>query len=241
MTDLEFARRNLLLAGLPDDDLRLLLDEGVAIDLELGTVLFEPGQPVEAVHFPLTGVISLVTDLGDGLVVEAVTVGNEGMSGLSVFLGAGTPTERGTVQVSGQGLVVSAPALQRLAREGGPLYVMLRRYTQVMMSHLARNTACNRAHTVQQRAARWLLTTADRMDSPVFELTQHFLAQMLAVRRATVSNVAAGLAAAGCISYSRGTIVILDRAALQDHACSCYQVVRDATERALTTREPATS
>ena len=234
-TDLTAARRNLLLDGLADAVLRTLLHQATETTLELGTVLHEPGQPVEAVYFPLTGVISIVTDLGDTLEVEAATIGNEGMSGLSVYLGAPTPTERATVQVGGHGLEIPAPAFERLAvPTDGPLHAMTRRYTQVMFTQLARNTACNRVHNVQQRAARWLLTTADRMNSPTFDLTQHFLAQMLTVRRATVSNIAAGLAAQGCIRYSRGTIVILDRPQLQTHACSCYQAFRDATHRTLT-------
>ena len=236
---LDGARRNRLLAGLSDSDLSALLGEATVTTLELGTVLYEPGQPVKAVHFPLTGVISLVTDLGD-LVVEAATVGNEGMSGISVFLGADAPTERATVQVGGRAIAVEVAAFGRVAASiDGPLYAVMRRYTQALFTQLARNTACNRVHTVEQRAARWLLTTADRMDSPTFGLTQHFLAQMLAVRRGSVSKIASTFAADGCIRYTRGTVTVLDRSRLQAYACSCYQVVRDATDRALTS--PATA
>ncbi|SDT10841.1 cAMP-binding domain of CRP or a regulatory subunit of cAMP-dependent protein kinases [Friedmanniella luteola] len=230
---LDLARRNRLLNELSDADLTELLREATAPTLDLGTVLYEPGRPVTAVHFPLTGVISLVTDLGD-LVVEAATVGNEGMSGISVFLGAQAPTERANVQVGGRAIAIGADAFDRgAASVDGPLYAIMRRYTQILFTQLARNTACNRVHTVEQRAARWLLATADRMDTPTFGLTQHFLAQMLAVRRASVSRIASTFAAQGCIRYTRGTLTILDRAQLRTHACSCYQAVRDATDRAL--------
>ncbi len=232
------ARRNRLLAGLADGDLDALLAESVTAPLQLGTVLHEPGQPVRSVHFPLSGVISLVTDL-DGQVVEAATIGNEGMVGVSVFLGAGAPTERASVQVSGKAIALEASTFLRVAASiDGPLYAAMRRYTQVLFTQLARNAACNRVHTVQERAARWLLTTDDRMESPTFGLTQHFLAQMLAVRRASVSTIARTLAADGCMRYTRGTITILDRARLEGYTCSCYRVVRDATDRALSRPSP---
>lgn len=231
---LEAARRNRLLNGLSDADVRLLLSGATETSLDLGSVLCEPHRPVETVHFPLSGVISIATDLGEGTVVEAATVGFEGMSGISVFLGAGAPTERATVQVAGRAVALDVAAFERAAAIiDGPLFSIMRRYTQVMFTQLARNAACNRVHTVQQRAARCLLTTNDRMRSPTFVLTQEFLAQMLAVRRASVSAVAGALADAACIRYVRGTITVLDREALLARACDCYRVVRDTTERGL--------
>jgi CRP-like cAMP-binding protein len=228
------ARRNLLLYGLSDDDVTLLTNEAHDVALDLGTVLHEPGRPVETVYFPLSGVVSIVTDLGSGSVVEAATVGFEGMAGISVYLGAGAPTERAVVQVAGRALALDVTAFERAAAVvDGPLFLMMRRYTQVMFTQLSRNAACNRIHTVQQRAARWLLTTSDRMRSPTFVLTQEFLAQMLAVRRASVSGVASGLARAGCIRYVRGTITVLDRPGLLARACDCYGVLRATTEHAL--------
>ncbi|MGI3781744.1 MAG: Crp/Fnr family transcriptional regulator, partial [Janthinobacterium lividum] len=120
----------------------------------------------------------------------------------------------------------------------GPLYAMMRRYAQALFTQLARNTGCNRVHSVQQRAARWMLTTADRMHSATFELTQEFLAQMLTVRRASVSRVASSLADAGCITYVRGTITVVDRYQLESYSCACYDVVRDATNQALAPAAP---
>ena len=232
--DVAVARGNLLLNRLTEAELTLLLAEAGEVDLALSAVLYEPGALVEAVHFPLSGVVSIVTDLGNGDLVEAATVGHEGMSGISVFLGAGAPTERASVQVAGHAITLSADAFERAAAAvDGPLYATMRRYSQTLFTQLARNAGCNRVHTVRQRTARWLLTTADRMHSPTFQLTQHFLAQMLAVRRASVSKQAHDLAADGCITYLRGTLTILDRPRLESQTCACYQVVRDATERAL--------
>jgi CRP-like cAMP-binding protein len=233
---LEVARRNVILDGLPLAALERLSTRLELAPLPLSTVLYQPGEPVAAVHFPLAGVISIVAELEPGEVVEAATVGREGMSGISVFLGAGAPTERAVVQVRGEALSLPADVFRQEVGDG-PLHVMLRRYTQALFTQLARNAACNRVHALRPRAARWLLTTADRMGSPSFELTQGFLAQMLAVRRASVSGVASSLAEDGCISYVRGMITILDRPGLLANACSCYAVVRRATEQALRSSE----
>ena len=231
--DLGAARGNELLNGLRDSDLTELLADAFEVELPLGTVLYQPGEPVATVHFPLDGVVSIVTDLGDE-VVEAATVGYEGMSGISVFLGAGMPTERAIVQVAGRAITLGADEFARAAAiVDGPFYAIMRRYAQVLFTQLARNAGCNRVHVVQQRAARWLLTTADRMHSPTFDITQEFLAQMLSVRRASVSRVARSLAHAGAIAYVRGTLTILDREQLESYTCDCYRVVRDATDVAL--------
>jgi CRP-like cAMP-binding protein len=157
--------------------------------------------------------------------------------GLSVYLGADAPTECALVQVPGRALAMTTEDLhERLADVDGPLTAMLRRSAQALFTQVSRNAASNRVHTARQRAARWLLTTADRMDSPSFELTQHFLARMLAVRRTSVSEVARSLAEDGCITYTRGLITITDRPRLQQHACTCYEAIRRATDAALTAR-----
>ena len=224
--DLQTARRNRVLNGLGDADLTRLLDDAVETTLDLGMVLYQPGRPVARVHFPLTGVVSLVIDLAGGPTVEAATVGFEGMCGVSVFLGADVPTERATVQVAGRAVALDVAAFERAAAVvDGPLYAVMRRYTQTLFTQLARNVTCNAAHTVQQRAARWLLTTQDRMHSPTFELTQNFLAQMLNVRRAAVNSVARDLSDDGAIHYTRGRITINDRAHLLTRACDCYQIL----------------
>ncbi|MFT7841653.1 Crp/Fnr family transcriptional regulator [Saccharothrix sp. BKS2] len=220
--------RNRILAALPAPDRDRLAPHLVHVDLALGQVLYRPGGPVEHVYFPLTGVASIVTELEHGQVVEVATVGDEGMVGLSVFLGAGPPTERCSVQIEGEALRVGSDRFRELAAVlDGALQGMLQRYAQAMFTQLARNAACNRSHHIRERCARWLLMSADRTHSAEFPLTQEFLAQMLAVRRASVSEVAAALAEDGCISYRRGVITITDRARLEANACECYRVIRD--------------
>ncbi|MFW3172847.1 Crp/Fnr family transcriptional regulator [Geodermatophilus sp. CPCC 206100] len=235
--DATTARRNTVLAGLDTQALAPLLPDLSEVPLPLGQVLHEPGQAIATVYFPLLGVVSVLADLGDGQVVEAATIGREGMVGISVFLDASTPTERSLVQVAGRALTMSAEDLgEHLADADGALATRLARSAQAMFSQLARNAACNRVHTVHQRAARWLLMTADRMDSPSFDLTQHFLAQMLAVRRTSVNEVARSLAEDGCITYTRGAITVTDRPRLQAQACDCYQAIRRDTDAALVAR-----
>lgn len=228
-TDMATARRNAVLDGLADDDLAPLLPVLDETPLRSGTVLYEPEQPVQTVYFPLLGVVSIVADLSAGGVVESATIGREGMVGISVFLGSAPPVDRALVEVPGQALTMAASELrQQMGTVDGPLTAVLRRSTQALLTQVSRNAACNGVHQIRQRAARWLLMTADRMDSPTFELTQEFLAQMLAVRRSSVSEVARFLADDGCITYSRGSITVLDRERLQSHACDCYEVIRRA-------------
>jgi CRP-like cAMP-binding protein len=236
-TDVVLARRNTLLGGLPEPALAALLPDLSETALPAGEVLHEPGRAVGEVFFPLVGVVSVVADLGDDQVVETATIGREGMVGISVYLGATAPTERALVQVPGRALSMSADDLrENIADVDGPLTAMLSRSAQALFTQVSRNAACNRVHTIRRRAARWLLATADRMDSPSFELTQHFLAEMLAVRRTSVSEVAQSLAEDGCITYTRGVITIIDRPRLQAHACGCYEFIRQATDAALATR-----
>lgn len=241
-TDLASARRNTVLAGLDDPALTVLLPDLSEAPIPAGRVLHEPGRAVGDVWFPLSGVVSVVADLGGDQVVETATIGREGMVGLSVYLNSGVPSERSVVQVPGRALRMTAEALcGHIADVDGPLTAMLRRSAQVMFTQVSRNAACNRIHTVRQRAARWLLATADRMDEPSFELTQHFLAQMLAVRRTSVSGVASSLAEDGCITYTRGVISITDRPLLESHACSCYEVIRRVTDEVLRPGDPGRS
>jgi CRP-like cAMP-binding protein len=233
-TDLTTARRNAVLDGLRDGDLTTLLPDLTLVALELGDVLHEAGETVEFVYFPIMGVVSVIADLGADEVVETATIGRESLVGIALFLGAGAPTERSLVQVAGHALAMGAEDFRTAIGDvDGPLTGMLRRSAQALFTLVSRNAACNRVHTVRQRAARWLLMTADRMDAPTFDLTQHFLAQMLAVRRTSVSDVAQALADDGAITYTRGTITITDRQRLLSSSCDCYDVIREATHKAL--------
>ncbi|WP_409235420.1 Crp/Fnr family transcriptional regulator [Streptomyces sp. PA5.6] len=224
---------NRILAALPKPAREHLRPHLEPVELAAGDVLYRPGERIDAVYFPLIGVCSIVTDL-EGPTVEVATVGDEDMVGLPVFLGLATATERTLCQVPGRALRMGADRFRHeIALLDGQLQQALQRFTQSMFTQLARNAACIRGHRTHQRCARWLLMTADRMHSERFELTQKFLAQMLAVRRSSVSEVAGALAADGCIQYSRGTITILDRPRLQAHACSCYEVIRETLGAAL--------
>lgn len=234
--DATTARRNTVLAGIIDGDLNRLAPDLQMVPLVAGQLLHEPAQPITTIYFPILGVVSVVADLGNDQVVETATIGREGVVGISVFLGAAAPTERALVQVPGHALTLTAEAfLTHVERVDGPLTGMLRRSAHVLFTQVSRNAACNRVHSVRERAARWLLATADRMDGPTFELTQYFLAQMLAVRRTSVSEVARTLADEGCISYTRGSITVIDRNRLQAHACSCYDAIRRVTDTAFLT------
>ena len=228
------ARANAVLAGLDSSDLERLLPDLELVELSLGSVLHQPDERIVTVYFPLVGVISVVVELEGGEIVEAATIGPEGVAGISLFLGSTNPPERTLVQVAGQALAMPADRFcAEVALPNRTLDLMLRRSAQAVMAQLARNAACSRVHQVHQRAARWLLMTRDRMGSDRFELTQEFLAQMLAVRRASVSAVAQALAEDGCITYTRGVIDVLDVNQLRANACDCYDVIRRATEHAL--------
>lgn len=225
------AQGNELLNQLASADLAVLLPHLSEAILVPGQVLHEAGVPLDRVWFPTTGVVSLVVELDDLTTVEAASVGRDGLLGMSMFLGAATPTERASVQVAGSALVMGAEQFHHEVKViDGPLEAVLRRYAQALFSQLARNAACNRSHSVRERAARWLLSTDDRVDGHRFDLTQEYLAQTLAVRRASVSGVAQELAEDGCITYTRGAITVLDRERLQANACGCYAALRQHDE-----------
>jgi CRP-like cAMP-binding protein len=200
-------------------------------DGELKDVLFEQDEPIRHVVFPTTCVCSMVTVLDDGGPIELATVGNEGVVGVPVFLGASSTNARGFVQIPGEYQRLPARAFRQAIDNGGQLHGLVQRYSQALFTQIAQNVACNRAHAVEQRCARWLLQTADRVGKEEFPLTQEFLGQMLGVRRATVNAAARALHDAGLITYRRGLITILDRAGLEAASCECYAIVAREFER----------
>jgi CRP-like cAMP-binding protein len=217
-------RRNRLLAALPEVEQQRLAGELQLVDLGLRELMYEVGQPIDSVYFPLGCVMSLVAPVGDE-VVEVATVGPEGMVGLPAFLGVTTSAQRVYCQLPGPALQLSVEALAGFLSGDGDLHRLLHRYTQAVMVFLGQSVACNRLHTVEQRCARWLAHTHDRVDQDSFPLTQEFLAQMLGVRRASVSVSAQTLQQAGLIRYSRGRITVLDRDGLRAAACPCYPII----------------
>lgn len=196
------------------------------VSLSLGKILFRPEDILRHVYFPTTSIVSLLTDLSDGSGMEVGLVGREGMVGISAILG-GSETKVATVQGAGEALRLEAAKLREEFRRGGSLQRALLRYTHALMTQISQSVVCNARHPVEGRLARWLLMYHDRLEHDEFELTHEFMAHMLGVRRAGVSEVAYKLQEMGFISYQRGRITILDRHGMEQFACECYPVVKE--------------
>lgn len=224
--------RSRILAALPDEEFQRLEPELEPVSLDFKDVLYDNDVPIEHVCFPEAGVVSILGVMADGTAVEVATIGNEGLVGLPTFLGAEKTVGQAFVQVPGAGFRMAAAAFRR-ASSGGALHDVLQRYTQALFTQLAQNSACNRAHSIEERCARWLLMTHDRVGAARFPLTQEFLSQMLGVRRASVSAVASTLQSEGLIDYTRGVITVADRAGLEGAACECYAIIRREFDRLL--------
>jgi CRP-like cAMP-binding protein len=222
---------NRLLDSLPRADLERLRPHLEAVSVDIKHVIYEPNGPITHVYFPTSCIISLVTYLEDGSSVEMATIGLEGMVGLPIFLGSETMPSRAFGQVPGDALRITVAAFTAEIGRNGPLVRVLNRYTQALFNQVAQTTACNRVHLVEQRCARWLLQTHDRVGSDQFFLTQEFLAQMLGVRRSGVSAAAGLLQKAGLIRYARGRITVLDRSGLESASCECYRVIKREFDR----------
>jgi len=219
-------RRNLILRGLPDEEYARLTPLLEPLDLELKDPLYASGDPIEHVYFPIDAVLSVLSRLDGEVAVEVATVGFEGVSGLPAFLGNARSPHDSLCQIAGAAMRLSTTDLRAFLTVDGALHDLLHCYTQAMMVQLSQNVACNRLHTTEERCARWLLQTRDRVASDEFELTQEFLAQMLGVRRGTVSLTAGVLQQAGVIRYTRGRITVVDVHALHEAACDCYDSVQ---------------
>jgi CRP-like cAMP-binding protein len=231
------APRNRILAALPPAEWDRVRGAAERVPLELRKVLFEPHRTIEHVYFVESGVVSVLGLMDDGSAVETATVGNEGMVGVPVFLGAMQMAGQAFAQVPGEAWRLPAGALREEVRRGSALAGLLGRYTQALFTLVAQSSACNRKHPVDERCARWLLMTHDRVEGDTFELTQLFLSQMLGVRRATVSEAAGALQERGLIEYTRGRITVLDRAGLEAASCACYAIIRNEFDRMLEGRE----
>jgi CRP-like cAMP-binding protein len=219
------ASENRLLRALPLEVSQKLLKCLEVLDMEVRHSVFEPAQPAEYVYFPLSGVISIHTRMRDGVAVEIATVGREGMVGLEIFLGGEQTPASAFCQIPGRAARMTAEAFREAVRDNAPLSALLLRYTQATLTQVSQSAACNRVHSIEERCARWLLMTHDRVPGDRFELTQEFLAEMLGVRRPSVSIAASILQRAGFIRYSRGRVEVVDRAGLESAACECYGVI----------------
>ena len=227
------ASLNLLLVTLPENELELLFVHTKHVSLELRHIMFEPNAPIENVYFPLTGLGSLVTVFNDGASFEAMTVGREGFIGLPVFHGVKASRTRGMCQVSGDFLEMPVRAFLTAILKTPELVASLHRYAQFSIDSLSQYTACNSAHLIEQRCARWLLTTSDSVNQIEFNLTQEFLSQMLAVRRAGVTVAMGALERRGLISHRYGMVKINDVNGLKQAACECFATIQEAKREML--------
>jgi CRP-like cAMP-binding protein len=222
-----------LLAALPPSERERLLPSTDVVELAGGQALHERGEPIQWLYFPVTAVVSVVSQLADGHLVEVYTVGCEGVVGLPVALGGESTPFRATVEVPGLARRIAARVVREETSRGGPLKTLLDRYAQALLTQTAQWAACNRLHPIDQRCARWLLLTHDQVQADRFPLTHEMLAVKLGARRQSVTTAARMLQQAGLIRYSRGRIAVLDRAGLEAASCACYRVVRAEYDRLL--------
>ena len=224
---------NRLLAALSKAEYDRLRPHLEKVSLPLRDVLYEANGPIPHVFFPLVGVVSLVIVMDSGFSLEVGLIGNEGMVGTPVFLGSQSSPTRAISQVPGEALRLETKVFQEEMKRGGALYGMVQRYTQAMINQISQSTVCNHRHSVKKRMCRWLLMSHDRAGTDEFPLTHEFLAQMLGVRRPSVTAAAGILQKAGLISYHRGTVTFLDRKGMEAASCECYEVVAKELDRLL--------
>ena len=229
----EAVSANRLLATLEPDLLVAVREHLELVDLAARDPVYDRWQPIDYVYFPVDAVVSVVADMGDGSVIEVATVGREGMVGVPALLQAEADDHRTFTQVPGRALRLPAERFLELVEVSKPFERLLHRYVQALITQIARSAACNRAHSIDERAGRWLLLTHDRAGRDEFPLTQEFLAQMLGVRRPSVTIAAGMLQKAGFIRYSRGRVTVVDREGLESASCDCYRIIRDEYERLL--------
>ena len=218
---------NKLLASLPRDQFDRLLTHLTTANLPQGLVLFEAGDEVDQVYFPHHGMLSLLAVLRDGNAIETATVGREGVVGAMAGLGLYKSLVRVVVQMPMGGSRIAATHFRTVAAGSDAVRNLSIRYNEVLLSQARVTAACNAVHSIEARFCRWLLQSADRAAGDTIALTQEFLAEMLGVRRTSVTEVASKVQAAGTISYSRGVIKILDRPALMRMSCECYETLLD--------------
>ena len=220
------ATANRLLASLAPDDLALITAHLEAVHLTLRDVLYDPGSEIEHVYFPTTGCVSMIQATDNGS-VEVGTIGFEGLVGVPVLLRADSEPTRALVQVEGAAYRIASPDFLMVIERSDPMERIFLRYALALFNQVAQSVVCNRLHSLEERCARWLLITHDRVDGDEFTLTQEFLSYMLGVHRPAVTLAAGILQHAGFIHYSRGRITVMDRPGLEGASCGCYQATRD--------------
>jgi CRP-like cAMP-binding protein len=224
-------KRNHLLAAIPAGEWARFEPHLMPVLLGLGDVIYEPGREQPWVYFPTDSIVSLLYVMQDGASAEIAIVGNEGLVGISLFMGGGTTPSRAVVQSAGHAFRMRAEFIRDEFHLAGPVQFLFLRYTQALLTQMGQTAVCNRHHGVDQQLCRWLLMSLDRLSSTELTMTQELIANMLGVRREGVTEAAGKLQRAGVISYSRGRIRVLDRPRLETMACECYEVVKKEFER----------
>ncbi|MDB5796487.1 MAG: Crp/Fnr family transcriptional regulator [Paucimonas sp.] len=225
--------RNHLLAALLDAEFDRLAPHLELVPMLLGDVIHESGGTLHHAYFPTTAIVSLHYELENGSSAEIAGVGNEGVLGVSLFMGGGTTPSRALVQTGGHGYRLRVQVLMEEFNRAGPVMRLLLRYTQALITQMSQTAVCNRHHSVEQQLCRWLLLTLDRLPSNELTMTQQLIANMLGVRREGVTEAAGKLQDSGYIRYRRGHITVLDRAGLEQDVCECYLVVKKEFARLL--------
>ena len=225
--------QNHLLAALPAAEWERWLPQLERVEMPLGQVLYESGTTLSHVYFPLTAIVSLLYVMENGASAEIAVVGNEGIVGISLFMGGESTPSRAVVQSAGHGFRLKAQTMKDEFNRAGPVLHLLLRYTQALITQMAQTAVCNRHHSLDQQLCRWLLLSLDRLQGNDLVMTQELIANMLGVRREGVTEAALKLQKVGLISYARGHISVLDRAGLEQRTCECYAVVKNEYDRLL--------
>jgi CRP-like cAMP-binding protein len=225
--------QNHLLAALPTAEYDRLGPHLELVPLPLGEVLYEPGEQLQHAYFPTTAIVSLHYVMESGASAETAGVGNEGVVGISLFMGGDTTPSSAVVQTAGHAYRLESRRLKEEFNRGGPMQHLMLRYTQALITQVTQTAVCNRHHSVEQQLCRWLLLTLDRVSSKELVMTQELVASMLGVRREGITEAAGKLKHAGLISYRRGHISVLERPGLETRVCECYGVVKKEIGRLL--------
>jgi CRP-like cAMP-binding protein len=226
-------KHNHLIAALPLDQWQRWEPHLEHVELPLGQVLYEAGSTLTDVYFPTTAIVSLLYVMHNGESAEIAVVGNEGVIGVSLFMGGESTSSRARVQSAGGAFRLTAPLMKEEFNRGGPVLHLLLRYTQALMTQMVQTAACNKHHSLDQQLCRWLLLSLDRLEGDELLMTQELIANMLGVRREGVTESALKLQQAGLIRYARGHITVLNRIGLEQRACECYAVVKKEYDRLL--------
>ena len=242
MPDPYHPRQNRLLAALPEAEYVRLLPNLEPVPMPLGQVLYESGEQMHHVYFPIDAIVSMLYVMEDGASAEIAVVGNEGVVGVSLFMGGETTPSRAVVQSAGHAYRLKGQILKEIfhragGRRAGVFHDLLLRYTQALLTQMSQTAVCNRHHSLDQQFCRWLLLSLDRLPTNELVMTQELIANMLGVRRESVTEAAGNVQRAGLIEYHRGRITVRDRAGLEARVCECYAVVKREFDRLLPQRD----